>query len=42
MAQLLTEEEIQQQASVLNGWTVEGSRSQLGGSLRIFFRQLSL
>jgi 4a-hydroxytetrahydrobiopterin dehydratase len=40
MAQLLTEAEIQERASVLNGWTVEGSKLQCTRKFKDFIQAI--
>jgi 4a-hydroxytetrahydrobiopterin dehydratase len=40
MAQLLTEAEIQQRASVLNGWTVEGDKLECTRKFKDFIQAI--
>ncbi|GAX43257.1 pterin-4-alpha-carbinolamine dehydratase [Tolypothrix sp. NIES-4075] len=40
MAQLLTEAEIEQRASVLNGWTVEGDKLQYSRKFKDFIQAI--
>lgn len=40
MVQLLTEAEIQQRASVLNGWTVEGSKLECSRKFKDFIQAI--